>query len=455
MRADLFVQKAKPSEKKKVYTVTEITHDIQTLLEDQFPGVWVEGEITNLSASAKGHTYFSLKDEAAVLKCALFASSGRRVKFRLENGLKVLCYGQISSYPPRGEYQLIVESIEPQGLGALQLAFEQLKKKLEKEGLFEAKHKKQIPFLPERIGIVTSLSGKAIRDILKVIDERFAESHIILRDVRVQGEGAAEEIAKAIHDFNAFGKVDVLLVGRGGGSIEDLWAFNEEGVARAIYASKIPVISCVGHELDYTIADFVADVRAGTPSMAAERVVPDKAELLETLEDQRHRLRSALLEKLTLLSEKLRAQRESVLFRQPERLFHMMEQRLDDFTTTLRESLGRWTQRQAERTAVLRTHLKHLNPRAAIEKGEGAFFNLLKHFSRQVERRVRESENRFLIQIGKLESLSPLKILSRGFSVTYGPKGEALRSVRLLAIGDEVKTKLEEGAFFSRVERKE
>ena len=455
MKPDLFEQSIKPSEKRKVYTITEIAHDIQALLEDQFPEVWVEGEITNLTASAKGHTYFSLKDESAILKCALFASNGRRVKFKLENGLKVLCLGQISSYPPRGEYQLIVEAVEPQGLGALQLAFEQLKKKLEKEGLFDPKHKKPIPFLPERIGIVTSLSGKAIRDILKVIDERFSESHMVIRDVRVQGEGAAEEIAKAIQEFNAYGRVDVLLVGRGGGSIEDLWAFNEEIVARAIYASKIPVVSCVGHELDYTIADFVADVRAGTPSMAAEMVVPDKAELLETLEDQRHRLHSALLEKLKFLSERLRAQRESILFRQPARLFQTMEQRLDELTGTLREGLGRWVQKQSERMAVIRTHLKHLSPRSAMVKEEIALQNLMKQISKRMEEVLRHAENRFFVPLGKLESLSPLKILKRGFSVTYGPQGKVLRSVRSLSVGDEVKTRLEEGSFTSRVEQKE
>ncbi|MBI4436240.1 MAG: exodeoxyribonuclease VII large subunit [Candidatus Omnitrophica bacterium] len=407
-RAVLIQSAESKKSSKKIYTVTEITHQIQALLEESFPEVWVEGEITNLSQSAKGHTYFSLKDETALLKCALFASSGRSVKFRLENGLKVLCYGGISTYPPRGEYQLIVEKIEPQGLGALQLAFEQLKKKLEKEGLFDPKHKKPIPFLPNRIGLVTSLSGKAIRDILKVIGERFTESRVLIRDVRVQGEGAAEEIAEAIRDFNLFGKVDVLLVGRGGGSLEDLWAFNEEVVARAIFASKIPIISCVGHELDFTIADFVADLRAGTPSMAAEMVVPDKAELLETVDDCIHRLRSTLLEKVEFLAERLRAQRKHILFRQPERLFLPKEQHLDDLTQTV-------SQRMAGVLA--------------------------------------EVENRFLLQVGKLETLSPLRVLQRGFSVTYGPGGEVLQETASLSVGAKVTTRLHRGTFVSRVER--
>ena len=395
--------------KRKVYTITELTREIQLLLEEQYPEVWVEGEVSNLTLSAKGHTYFSLKDETALLKCVLFLSNSRSVKFKLENGLKVLCFGQISTYPPRGEYQLVVEAVEPKGLGALQLAFEQLKKKLEKEGLFDVQRKRVIPFLPDRIGIVTSLSGKAIRDILKVIGERFPESWVVIRDVRVQGEGAAEEIAEGIRDLNTLKDVDVLLVGRGGGSIEDLWAFNEEVVARAIYTSKIPVVSCVGHELDYTIADFVADVRAGTPSMAAEMAVPDQSELLERVEDYRHRLRSSLMDQMAFLTERLRSLKESVSFRKPERLFAGQEQRLDELTTTLR----------------------HLSPLVLI----------------------REAEGHFRVQIAKLETLSPLKTLERGFSVTYGDDGTILRNASSLSTGDSVKTRLYRGSFVSRVEK--
>ncbi|MFH1857751.1 MAG: exodeoxyribonuclease VII large subunit [Candidatus Omnitrophota bacterium] len=407
MRQELFDRETKTIAKRKIYTVSEITREIQSLLEGQFPEVWVEGEITNLAASAKGHTYFSLKDDKALLKCVLFLSHSRSIRFGLENGLKVLCRGQITTYPPRGEYQLLIELVEPQGLGALQLAFEQLKKKLEKEGLFDPRHKKPIPFLPERIGIVTSLSGKAVRDILKVIDERFPESHVLVRDVRVQGEGSAEEIAGAIRDFNALGGVDVLLVGRGGGSLEDLWAFNEEVVARAIFASKIPVVSCVGHELDYTIADFVADLRAGTPSMAAEMALPEKAELTERIRDFHQRLRGSLLNKVAYLAERLRSRKTSPVFRAPEKLFWTQQQRLDELAANLR------------------------------------------HFS---AKNCREAEAHFLIQAGKLESLSPLKILRRGYSVTLGPEGNALRDASVLSEGSCVETRLYRGAFVSRVE---
>ena len=439
-------------ERKKIYTVAEITREIESLLKGAFPEVWVEGEVTNLTRSAKGHTYFSLKDESALLKCALFFGSGRSVKFKLENGLKVLCFGAITTYAPRGEYQLIVEKLEPQGVGALQLAFEQLKKKLEKEGLFEARYKKPIPFLPDRIGIVTSLAGKAIRDILKVIDERFPESHILIRDVRVQGEGAAEEIAEAIRQFNTFGKVNVLLVGRGGGSIEDLWAFNEEVVARAIFASAIPVVSCVGHELDYTIADFVADLRCGTPSMAAERVVPDKEELLAQIKENTARLRGALIEKVTLLSERLRAQKENVVFRQPERLFLMQEQHLDELVATLREGLSRWVQMQSERIQLARANLRHLSPRELMFKRENTFKQLLQNLTGKRESFFKEVENRFAMQIEKLESLSPLKVLRRGYSMTALPEGKTLRGTKGLSIGDRVKTRLSDGTFTSRVE---
>jgi len=450
MPTDVAIRK-KSDTQRPIYTVTEITRDIQALLEDRFPEVWVEGEVTNVTLSAKGHTYFSLKDEHALLKCALFLSHRRHLKFKLENGQKILCYGQISTYLPRGEYQLIVEVMEPQGLGALQLAFEQLKKKLEKEGLFDEKHKKPIPFLPRRIGIVTSLSGKAVRDILKVIQERFRESDILIRDVRVQGKGAAEEIAEAIEAFNAHRGADVLLVGRGGGSMEDLWAFNEEVVARAIFRSKIPIISCVGHELDYTIADFVADVRAGTPSMAAECVVPDKGELLDRLAELRYRFRSALLDKVTLLAERLRSQRESVLFRHPERLFLLQEQRLDEITSTLKEGLLKWVQRHAERVAVARTHLRHLSPETAITDRQNAVTHYAENMTRGIHHTLRHMEQRFGAQVGKLESLSPLRVLSRGFSVTLNTSGKTVRSTQDLSVGGRVHTQLHEGSFESRI----
>src|SRR4030067_3150139 len=252
-----------------ILTVSELTQEIKDILEDKFPDVWVEGEISNLRIPPSGHIYFTLKDDFSQIRVVLFKNQARSLRFSPEDGLHVICRGRGSLYEKRGEYQLILEEMEPKGIGALQLAFLQVKERLEKEGFFDPARKRQIPMVPQTIGIVTSPTGAVIRDMLQIIDRRFENVHILLYPVRVQGEGASLEIARAIEYFNDRMNVDVIIVGRGGGSLEDLWAFNEEGVARAIYHSRIPIISAVGHETDYTISDFVADLRAPTPSAAA------------------------------------------------------------------------------------------------------------------------------------------------------------------------------------------
>jgi len=268
-----------------IYTVSQLTSSIKIVLEDSFRNIWIEGEISNFDRPSSGHFYFTLKDDKSELKSAFFKSDNEKVKFEIKDGMQVLCCGRISIYEKRGVYQLYVTKIEPKGVGALQLAFEQLKEKLFKEGLFEDSHKKEIPLLPDRIGIVTSTTGAAIRDILHVLNKRFSNVEVIINPVKVQGDGAGEEIASAIQEFNMLKNVDVMMIARGGGSLEDLWAFNEEIVARAIYNSAIPVISAVGHEIDWTISDFVADMRAPTPSVAAEIVIAKKSELTDRLDE--------------------------------------------------------------------------------------------------------------------------------------------------------------------------
>lgn len=278
---ELFDSESEPLGEKKVFSVTEITRMIRYSLEADFSGIWVKGEISNLRIPSSGHIYLTLKDESSQLKGVMFKFQNRNLKFQLEDGLRVIVFGNISVYEPRGEYQLIIEHIEPKGIGALQLAYEQLKERLYKEGLFDKKHKKPLSVLPRKIGIITSPTGAAIRDILMIMERRFANIHMLIYPVRVQGEGSAQEIALAIEEMNSIKAADVLILARGGGSIEDLWSFNEEIVARAIFRSRIPVISAVGHEIDYTISDFVADLRAPTPSAAAEMVVQSKEELLK------------------------------------------------------------------------------------------------------------------------------------------------------------------------------
>jgi exodeoxyribonuclease VII large subunit len=257
----------------KIYTVSEITRLIKLELENKFPVIWVEGEIADFKRAHSGHLYFTLKDDKSALNCVMWRSSAVRVPFELESGLQVICKGQISVYEQRGQYQLYVEGVEPKGKGALQLAFEQLKEKLKNEGLFDTSIKKKLPLLPKKVGVVTSPRGAAIVDIIKTLERRFAQLHIVIYPVKVQGEGAGDEIVEAIDHLGSLKDIDVIIVGRGGGSLEDLWAFNEEKVARAIFRCPIPIISAVGHEIDFTIADFVADIRASTPSAAAEMVI--------------------------------------------------------------------------------------------------------------------------------------------------------------------------------------
>lgn len=392
----------------KVYTVREITRRIRDLMELNFPGIWIEGEISGFKHHSSGHMYFTLKDETAVLNAVFFARQNRGIKFELKDGLRVLVFGKISVYEPRGSYQLYVERIEPKGLGALQLAFLQLKEKLAQEGLFDTERKRPIPAFPRTIGVVTSPTGAAIRDILHIVNRRFRGTNVLLNPVKVQGAGAAEEIARALDEMNQMEDIDVLIVGRGGGSLEDLWAFNEEVVARAIHRSRIPVISAVGHEIDWTIADWVADLRAPTPSAAAELVVQNREELEIRLTDFNTRLRNAIRGLLEEKQELLRGLRESYAFRQPLALINQYAQRLDEL---LRQ---------------LQNYLKNL---------------------------VREKDQTFRSWVGRLEALSPLAILERGYSLTFNARGELVKDIRQVGAGETLKSRLERGIVYSKVEK--
>ncbi|MEK6732387.1 MAG: exodeoxyribonuclease VII large subunit [Candidatus Omnitrophota bacterium] len=370
---------------KYIYTVSQLTSSIKIILEDSFPNIWVEGEISNFDRPSSGHFYFTLKDEKSELRCVFFKGSNEKVKFEIKDGMQAMCCGRISIYERRGSYQLYVNKMEPKGVGALQLAFEQLKERLFKEGLFDDLHKKPIPLLPERIGIVTSATGAAIRDILHVLDKRFSNVEIIINPVRVQGEGAKEEIASAIEELNRLDNVDVMIVGRGGGSLEDLWAFNEEIVARAIYNSEIPVISAVGHEIDWTISDFVADLRAPTPSAAAEMVIAKKSELVDRLDEI-----------------------EKKIINFPMDLVREYEQRLDE-----------------------------------IEDGIGLRF---RHY-------MELKEENFKLLSEKIQILSPLGILDRGYSISFKlPDRKIIKNSQTLGKGDEIETRVSKGSFVSKIE---
>ena len=393
---------------KHVYTVSELTKYIRVIVEESFPGIWVEGEISNFVHHSSGHIYFSLRDAGATLKCAFFKYANQKLKFKPKDGMKVIALGSVSVYEPRGDYQLIVEDLEPKGIGALQLQFQQLKEKLEKEGLFDPKYKVPLPFLPTRIGVVTSPTGAAIQDILNIVRRRFANIEIIINPVKVQGADAKDEIAAAIKQFNELNNIDVMIVGRGGGSLEDLWPFNEEVVARAIFASKIPVISAVGHEVDYTISDFVADFRAPTPSAAAELVIPRKEDLINLIGTALERLNNAIYGKLDALKKRLDNLTESYILRQPLNYVIQMQQRIDD---------------------------------------------LRKDMSVSIEHMIDMSGEKFSRITSKLEALSPISILNRGYSITTKlPEGVIIKEALSLKPGDYIETKLGRGKFKSRVE---
>ncbi len=352
----------------KIWTVAELTGRVKSVLEGSIPPIWVEGEVSNFVHHSSGHMYFSLKDDRAQLRCVFFRGRNRLIKFKPESGMKVRARGEITVYERSGQYQMMVSKLEPAGEGELELAFRQLVASLQKEGLFREELKKPLPTFPKKVGVVTSPTGAAVHDMIRVLSGRFPVE-VILYPVRVQGEGAAGEIAHAIQRFNELGAVDVMIVGRGGGSLEDLWAFNEEIVARSIHESTIPVISAVGHEVDVTISDMVADLRCPTPTAAAEQVVPSLEEVDGTLTRQEERLARRMLEKIRFWKERLTRYAESRALGQPRDLLRQEAQRLDDLTHRLAQGLRRVEERLSDRIRAVAGKLTALDPLAVLERG--------------------------------------------------------------------------------------
>ena len=383
------------NQSRKVYSVSELTRKIRFTLEDQFNRVWIEGEISNHTHHGSGHMYFSLKDATASIQCAMFRLDNARLRFKPENGMKVLCRGRVSVYAPRGQYQLIVEMIEPKGIGDLQIAFEQLKKKLSNEGLFDPARKKPIPFLPDRIGLITSLTGAVVRDFLHVAARRFPGAHVIICPVKVQGQDAKFEIVQALQDFNEQDWADVLVLARGGGSLEDLWPFNEESVARAITQSLIPVVSAVGHEVDYTIADFVSDLRAATPSIAAELLLPERRELLSEIRERLGVLDRSLFDKIETLKQDLLRLMEAKPFRSPLEFLSDHQQRLDEIFRTLKSGVSRSLELSLERLNTCLGRLEALSPFACLARGYGITFE---HRTSKIIKSVKGLSNRQVIR---------------------------------------------------------
>ncbi len=352
-----------------VLTVSDITRRIKQSLETSFPRIWIQGEISNFKQHTSGHLYFTLKDEGAQISAVVWRSRVAALPLLPEDGMKVIARGSITVYPPRGNYQIDCDQIQPVGVGELQLAFERLKKKLADEGLFDPAHKKPIPEYPERIGVVTSVTGAALHDIRSVLARRFPAVGLVVIPVRVQGAGAAEEIASAIADMNEYGEVDVLIVGRGGGSLEDLWPFNEEIVARAIYRSTIPVISAVGHEIDFSIADFVADLRAPTPSAAAELAVKDRSELIEVVRNMWYTIRRAVEDQVGTLRDSVKSLAVSHALNRPKDLLRESSQRADELERGLVTAFTHSLTMARERHHSLHSRLQALSPPAVLARG--------------------------------------------------------------------------------------
>jgi len=460
MELDLFSQPAprKKAERElaaepRVWSVAELTRSIRTLLESSLGEVWVEGEICNLRRQSSGHVYFGLKDERALLSCVLFRSSVP-VQLALAEGMLVQARGRITVYEVRGQYQMTVNLIQPAGAGLLQARFEALKRKLEAEGLFDPARKRAIPSDPSGIGIVTSPTGAALQDFLNIARRRAPWVRMVINPVRVQGVGAAAAIAAAIREFNSpalAGQVDMIVVCRGGGSVEDLWAFNEEIVARAIAASALPVISAVGHEIDFTIADFVADLRAPTPSAAAELALPDRAALLRHVGQAGSRLHRALRGHLLEHRRALEGLARAIPFRFPERILQERAQRLDHLSGAIESHAGSAVRARREKMAGLGAVLRQHRPDQVVKLRRLA----LDGCAEKLRTAMRTELTRKFGDVARLEGalrlLSPVAIMNRGYSITLDSAGAVVRRVAGVRRGEKVRTRLADGTFDSKV----
>ena len=435
-----------PRPRRQIVTVAELTAGIRASLESGFGELWVEGEISNCRVWNTGHVYFTLKDQAAQLKAVMFRSAYRYLKFKIDDGIHVVARGRLSVYEPKGEYQLVCEHLEPQGRGALQLAFEQLKRKLQAEGLFATARKRPLPALPRKIGIVTSLDGAALKDIIKVLSRRHPNAHLVLRPVRVQGDGAGEDIARALKAITRVPGVDVVIVGRGGGSIEDLWAFNEEILARAIVASPVPVISAVGHEVDVTIADFVADLRAPTPSAAAEMVVTAKEESSARINRLQGRLEAAMRAGIQRRRQALHVLTSRRGLAGWQVRVAMQGRHISELTHALRRAAAVLVARRGRehQLRVARLEARDVRRSLAVVRSrlEAADGRLAATGARAIER----AQARLAAAAGRLESLSPLGVLARGYAVCWNSQRTAIvRDADTVNPGDRVRVTLHKG----------
>jgi exodeoxyribonuclease VII large subunit len=415
----------------KILTVSELTLLVRDRLEQGFPDLWIEGEISNLRAPGSGHLYFTLKDETSQIRAILFRTGAQRLRFTLHEGMHVIVRGRLTVYEPRGEYQVVLDYLEPKGIGALQVAFEQLKDKLAREGLFDSTRKRPLPLLPRCIGIVTSLSGAAIKDILSVLHRRCSILKVMIVPVAVQGDGAADQIAHAVRALSLSGDVDVIIVGRGGGSWEDLWCFNDESVVRAIAASSVPVVSAIGHEIDYTLSDFAADCRAPTPSAAAEAVAPVLHDLVRTIKNLGERQERSIRARVSFVQRQVADHCDAMTLRSS------LKRYLEDFSQRVQQAF----------------HLSVVSsPRSKIQRHLLLVPYVMKRIEESLHTRLAFRRERMRSLISALDSLSPLAILARGYSLVETiPDGRIVRKASDVTVNEEVGITLSEGRLMCEV----
>lgn len=441
-----------PRHARHIWAVRDLVTQVRDLVEDQYGDIWVEGEISNFRPAPSGHVYFTLKDADAQLPIVLFRRQAMLLRFRPEDGLHVLVRGRVSVYEQRGQLQLIAETLEPVGAGSLQLAFEQLKERLKAEGLFDAERKQPLPTFPRTVGVVTSPTGAVIRDFLNIVSRRHSGLNVLIFPVSVQGEAAPAEIETALAQLNTSGLVDLVVLARGGGSLEDLAAFNSERVARAIAASKLPVVSAVGHETDFTIADFVADLRAPTPSAAAELITEAQHKIAEHLATQAHRLERAARFQLLQARQRFTRQPVSRAESRVSALLYRLGQRLDDANLRLDTTLNAQFRLRHTRIAELAASVLHHDPRQQLAHARQHLADFRARIDRSLERLIESSASRLGSLDARLHSLSPLAVLDRGYALVLAADNTLVRSAAQIASGDQLTTRLADGSFTSRVE---
>ncbi|WP_332695886.1 exodeoxyribonuclease VII large subunit [Halalkalibacter lacteus] len=440
---------------KSVLTISEVTRYIKSLMEEDvlLQSVWIRGELSNVKMHSRGHLYFTVKDDKSRMQAVMFAGHNRYLAFKPENGMKVLLRGEVNVYEPYGQYQFYAKEMQPDGVGSLYLAYEKLKAQLEREGLFAPERKKALPQFPSRIAVITSPTGAAIRDIVTTLKRRYPIAQITLLPVLVQGELAPGSIMRAIEQADLANCFDCLIVGRGGGSIEELWAFNDEGVARAIATAHVPIISAVGHETDFTISDFVADLRAPTPTGAAELAVPDYKEIHRSLSMMRKRLQKVMTDKITTETSKLERLKRSYAFRYPEQLIRQKEQQLDGYMDRLKRAIVSTVTQSSTQLKHLDKSLTRLHPHVRVGQAKDHKKQLQHSLIKAMQEQLKSKRLPFEKAIGELNLLSPLRLMDRGYSLAYDHEEKSLiKSTKQVKVGTKVDIRLKDGTLLCLVE---